>query len=97
MLAILNSGLIGWYHYNTSPKAKKGIFPKILVDDINNLPIPEVSLLDQQPFIDLSDLILFTKQQNPQADTTALEQQIDQMVYELYSLTEEEIKMVEAG
>jgi len=32
---------------------------------------------------------------NPQAGTTALEAKIDQLVYELYGLTEEEIKIVE--
>ncbi|GAB4348258.1 MAG: hypothetical protein OHK0038_27770 [Flammeovirgaceae bacterium] len=35
------------------------------------------------------------KSQNPSADTTALETQIDQMVYQLYDLTEEEIKIIE--
>jgi len=35
------------------------------------------------------------KKQNPQADTSELECQIDQMVYKLYGLTEEEIKIME--
>lgn len=33
----------------------------------------------------------------PTADTSSLEQEIDQLVYELYGLTEEEIKIVEGG
>ena len=32
---------------------------------------------------------------NPQADTPAIESEIDKLVYELYGLTEEEIKIVE--
>jgi hypothetical protein len=40
-------------------------------------------------------MILIAKKANPQADTTALETEIDQMVYELYGLTEEEIQIVE--
>jgi adenine-specific DNA-methyltransferase len=32
---------------------------------------------------------------NTKADTTALESEIDQLVYQLYGLTEEEIKIVE--
>ncbi len=36
-----------------------------------------------------------TKKQNPSADTTDLENQIDQLVYQLYDLTEEEIKIIE--
>ena len=35
------------------------------------------------------------KKRDPEADTSALEQEIDQMVYELYGLTEEEITIVE--
>ena len=35
------------------------------------------------------------KQEKPKADTSLLEKEIDQMVYELYGLTEEEIKIVE--
>ena len=37
------------------------------------------------------------KKQNPQTNTTDLENQIDQLVYQLYGLTEEEIKIVENG
>jgi len=39
LLAIINSSLIGWYHNQTSPKAQKGLFPKILINDVRNLPI----------------------------------------------------------
>ena len=39
--------------------------------------------------------ILALKQKDPQADTSALERQIDQMVYKLYGLTAEEIAIVE--
>lgn len=41
--------------------------------------------------------ILSQKKENPQADTTDLEKQIDQLVYELYGLTEEEIRIVEGA
>ena len=40
-------------------------------------------------------MILIAKKANPQADTTALETEIDQMVYELYGLTDEEIGIME--
>jgi adenine-specific DNA-methyltransferase len=41
--------------------------------------------------------VLKYKNQNPSFDTTDLENQIDQLVYELYGLTEEEIRIVEGG
>ena len=39
--------------------------------------------------------ILAAKRHDPKADTTALEREIDQLVYKLYDLTPEEIAIVE--
>jgi len=38
---------------------------------------------------------MYPKKSDPKADTTALEKEIDQPIYQLYGLTEEEIKIVE--
>ncbi|NBR94820.1 MAG: hypothetical protein EBT55_00735 [Proteobacteria bacterium] len=65
ILTIINSKLIGLYHNATSPKSKKGLFPKILINDIRNLPVPQISLADQQPFIEKAQTMLdLTKQLN---------------------------------
>ena len=45
----------------------------------------------------LRNEILKLKKENPQADTSVLEREIDAMVYELYGLSEEEIAIVEAS
>ena len=37
--AILNSSLATFYHFNHSPKATKGAFPKILIADLKNFPL----------------------------------------------------------
>jgi len=39
--------------------------------------------------------VLSAKKQNPNADTSELERKVDQLVYKLYDLTEEEIKIIE--
>ncbi|MEK6574443.1 MAG: hypothetical protein AABZ58_09045 [Chloroflexota bacterium] len=39
--------------------------------------------------------ILSAKRHDPETDTTALEQEIDRLVYKLYDLTPEEIASVE--
>jgi hypothetical protein len=57
-LAILNSSLIGWLHNKISPKANKGLFPKILINDVRNIPLVEISNENQQPFIALADKML---------------------------------------
>jgi hypothetical protein len=41
--------------------------------------------------------ILALKKENPEADVSALETEIDQLVYKLYDLTEEEVKIVETA
>ena len=38
---------------------------------------------------------ILTKKKNPDADTSAMEQEIDRQVYVLYGLTPDEIKIVE--
>jgi hypothetical protein len=43
----------------------------------------------------LVDKILTAKKQNPQADTSDLENQIDIMVYKLYDLTYDEVKIID--
>ena len=43
----------------------------------------------------LVDQILAAKQKDPQTDTSALESQIDVMIYKLYGLTYEEVKIIE--
>jgi nitrate/nitrite-specific signal transduction histidine kinase len=94
--AFLNSKLATFYHFNSSPKATKGAFPKILVYDVNNFPLPEQIDNEIQKIIEtLTEQILTKKSIDYSADTTDLENQIDQLVYQLYGLTEEEIKIVE--
>lgn len=39
-------------------------------------------------------ILSFSKKSNPEADTSELEAEIDKLVYELYGLSEEEIKVV---
>ena len=94
VLAILNSQLASWFYYwfvyNRAVRTMH--FDKYYID---KLPIKKIDLEDQQPFITLVDQILTAKQKDPNADTLTLEKQIDQMVYKLYGLTEEEIAIVE--
>jgi len=61
--------------------------------EVDNLPIEMAK--NQNLIGKLVDQILTAKKANPQIDTTALEAEIDQMVYELYGLTDEEIAIVE--
>ena len=55
------------------------------------MPVTEL----QKPIIDLVDKILATKKANLQADTSKEESEINRLVYALYGLSEDEIKIVE--
>ena len=57
------------------------------------IPVPKLDASKQRPFIKLVDQILAAKKSG--ADTTELETEIDNLVYQIYDLTDEEIKMVE--
>ncbi|MBI5436009.1 MAG: N-6 DNA methylase [Nitrosomonadales bacterium] len=105
LLGIINSWLITWYHQKRSPKSQKGLFPKVLVSDLKDLPIV-FDLHAHDKLVALVEKMLALHQQlaaakTPQ-DTTLLQRQIDatdkqidQLVYALYGLTEEEIALVE--
>lgn len=101
LLWFLNSKLATFYHFNSSPKATKWAFPKILVTDIKNFPIKKISSESQKPFVEKVDKILeITKQpfydpKKPPKEQKDLEDEIDIMVYDLYGLSEEEMRVVE--
>jgi len=94
LCAILNSKLGSFYHFNSSPKATKGAFPKILVEDIKNFPVKLPQ--NQTSIIKLANQIISLKKENPQSDTSKLEQEIDNLIFELYGLSEEDIQLIQS-
>ncbi|MBI5213014.1 MAG: Eco57I restriction-modification methylase domain-containing protein, partial [Nitrospirae bacterium] len=92
LLAILNSSFALMYLNNIRRHRLENYF---YPDDFRKLPIADISPKEQKPFVDLVDQILTAKKKDPNADTSALERQIDEMVYKLYGLTEDEIEIVE--
>ena len=94
LLGILNSAAMRYYYETT--------FPTLHVqrDEIASLPIPAVLQSEHCKTLSaqiaaLVDRILEAKKADPSADTTALESEIDALVYKLYGLTDEEIAVVE--
>lgn len=95
VLALINSRLMSYYFQLNTAKAVRRLFPKIILKDLRKFPIKVVPTKEQNILIEIVDKIIKTKKQNPTADTTPLECEIDKLVYELYGLTEEEISIVE--
>jgi len=94
LLGLLNSALLDFYLQKHSSMFQNGYY-SYAKRFIEKVPIVEVSKTEQKSIITLVDKILSLKKSDPRADTSALEAEIDRMVYELYSLTPEEIKIVE--
>ncbi|GAA7305026.1 class I SAM-dependent DNA methyltransferase [Helicobacter pylori] len=67
---------------------------------IERLPIPKITPQNQKLAHKITDgakQILETKEKDPKANTQELEKEIDALVYQLYHLTDEEIKIIEDG
>jgi type II restriction/modification system DNA methylase subunit YeeA len=96
LLAILNSNLAKWYFNLIATSSGMGT-NRWLKYKIEQLPIKDISESKQKPFEKVVDEILKARKKNANADTLALEKEIDQLVYQLYGLTEEEIRIVEGA
>ena len=57
ILTIINSNLIGWYFRKFYGEAND-LFPKIKVNELKELPIKQISISEQNPFIEKADLML---------------------------------------
>jgi hypothetical protein len=97
LLGVCNSRLVSFYFLARAPKAEKGLFPKILVNDVRQLPIPRVQKDEQVRVSQKVDRILAAKRRDAETDTSGLEREIDELVYALYGLSSEEIKLVEGA
>jgi hypothetical protein len=89
LLGILNSHLINiWYkNFDTDLEIK--------LVSVKSIPVREISQEQQQPIISLVDQILTAKKSNPKADTSELEKEIDNLVYKLYQLRYNEVKIID--
>jgi adenine-specific DNA-methyltransferase len=93
LLAILNSKLIKFSFLNFYQGG--GIEGEITLQAIEKIPIAFQNKVFENKITTLVDKIILSKQQNK--ETLALENQIDALVYKLYNLSEDEIKVVENG
>ncbi len=96
LTAFLNSKLFKYTFSNdfSEIQGNTRVLSKVIFEQ---LQIKKISQDAQQPFINKVNEILSLKSQGPKANTQDLEKEIDVMVYELYGLSEEEIRIVEGS
>ena len=94
LLGILNSRVIRFYIKQIAATSGMGTL-RWINNYVKLIPIPIIPTALQKPIITLVDKILNCKQSDPEYNTLVLEDAIDKIVYDLYGLTPEEIKVVE--
>ena len=94
LCAILNSSLITWYMGTFALTSGMGVTRWFIVS-VEDIPVPKITAAKQRPFIRLVDRILKAKAADPDADISAIEEEIDWLVYDLYGLTNAEVAVVE--
>ncbi|MFT2743673.1 Eco57I restriction-modification methylase domain-containing protein [Helicobacter pylori] len=101
ILGVLNSSFMSWYaRENFKDKHMSGGYLGLNKGNLEKLPMFELEKSNQptaDKIIALVDKILALKEKDPKANTQKLEKEIDALVYQLYNLTDEEIKIIEEG
>ncbi|MGL2589798.1 DUF7149 domain-containing protein [Helicobacter pylori] len=101
LTALLNSKLVTFYFKNFCGGCilgKSGY--QYNKHALEKIPIPQITTKNQElarKITDCAERILQAKEKNPKANTQELEKEIDALVYQLYNLTDEEIKTIEDG
>ena len=93
ILGLLNSKLYYVWLYHKGKR--KGETLELYQKPLSEIPIKLATREEQNEIVKIVDEIIALKKTNPQSDTSILENQIDEIVYKIYGLTEEEIKIVE--
>ncbi|GAA7383611.1 class I SAM-dependent DNA methyltransferase [Helicobacter pylori] len=99
LFAILNSKVIYFFMRQMASNLGEGAF-RWIKQFIERLPIPKITPQNQElarKITDGAERILKVKEKDPKANTLDLEKEIDALVYQLYHLTDEEIKIIEEG
>ena len=93
IVAVLNSKAIGYYISAFGDKSKQTLFPRVSMKMLKQLPIPNNDNVNEITM--LVDQILTSKHANPSANISALEFEIDRLVYQLYGLTYDEVLVID--
>ena len=91
LCVVLNSALVTWFMQNSALNSGMGTTRWVRFT-VDRIPIPIIDAITEQPFIQLVNKILHAHDVG--ADTTDLEAEIDQLVFGLYELTEDEAQVI---
>ena len=93
LLGILNSRLVYYWLYNRGKR--KGEMLELYLTPISEIPIKKPKRVESKKIVSIVNDIIALKNNNPSEDTTKLEKQLDNLVYKLYDLLYEEVKVID--
>ncbi|MGK7885878.1 MAG: class I SAM-dependent DNA methyltransferase [Crocosphaera sp.] len=96
LLAILNSKITQYLIFQ-SAASRQGGFLEFKPMYVSQIPIPKTTNKQDADITEIVNKIIKIKNNNPDTDVSNLEKEIDEIVYELYGLTPEEIAIIEAS
>lgn len=96
VLCLLNSKLLNYYYIEKFTN-RSTLTVNVSKIYLSQLPIKVISLDQQADFIELASRVLSIKKNDPTSNISLLEAELDSKIYNLYGLTEAEIKMVESS
>ncbi len=96
LLGLLNSQLFQYIMYKLTFEKTKGAFTKAKIFHYYELPVKVCNQTEQQKIIVIVDEILSIKKRNPLSNIESLEKHLNDVVYSLYGLTDDEIMEVES-
>lgn len=91
---VMSSCLLNYYFQWLNPEKGEAL-AEVKKEHVEKLAIKQASPKQREGIVRLVNRVLDAKENDSNTDTSAVERPIDQMVYKLYGLTEEEIKVVE--
>ena len=108
LTCILNSRLLSAFYKNRAVKGSRTIFPKVVIKNLREFPVPQLSQVTLKKVVNLFDTMssLYEKrtsvktpheQEAVARQVVATESTIDQVVYELYGLSSDDIAIVETA
>ena len=95
VLGLINSKLFQFLMYKMNFENTQGAFTKAKIYHYNQLPIYNADKNVQKRISNLVKEIIANKKEDKNANVSKLENEIDEIIYDLYRLTKEEIALIE--
>lgn len=94
LLAVLNSKVADFYFSLRTARIAGGRM-RYTKQFVEQIPVPAISINKQALYINLVNHILEAKKDDTKSNTSLFERKIDELIYKLYKLTYEDVKVID--